>query len=273
MNEWKKEEINFLKDNYERLSWKQMSEYLGRSISAISAKSSKLGLKKKEKYFYNEKFFDVIDSEEKAYWLGFMIADGCVVYNTEIRNYEISIELNDIDKNHLKKFNKSISGNLEVKFRSRKPHYIKDNYVGSTHSCFIRLYNKHMAESLIKNGCVQKKSKIVKLPFIEENMMRHLIRGIFDGDGCIRNDKKYLRCDITTASLSMIDGLRVYLKSNGIYSHVYECRDGSGVYKVDISGKENVLNFLNLMYLDSNISLDRKFNLYKQKIASLHSDV
>ena len=50
---------------------------------------------------FNEHIFDIIDTEEKAYWLGFIYADGCISLKTNA--FEISLKYDDI--NHLNKFN------------------------------------------------------------------------------------------------------------------------------------------------------------------------
>lgn len=49
---------------------------------------------------YNRHIFDEINSSEKAYWLGFIIADG---YLNEDKNM-LRIKLGSIDKHHLEKF-------------------------------------------------------------------------------------------------------------------------------------------------------------------------
>ncbi len=56
------------------------------------------------KHFYNETIFETIDSPEKAYWLGFILADG---YVNEERCF-MNIKLNDKDEEHLIKFIKFI---------------------------------------------------------------------------------------------------------------------------------------------------------------------
>lgn len=269
---WNNEEIEFLKEHYNDMTLSELCSILDRTKSSVHVKANKLGIKKEEKYFYNKNFFNNIDSEEKAYWLGFIVADGYVIHNTITRNYELGIELNRNDKKHLIKFNKALNGNIKVTETHSEPRFIKGNPVRETFGSVIRIYNKNIVESLINLGCVKNKSKIVGLPNVNDDLMRHVLRGIFDGDGCIRSNTKYIRCDITTASNKMIKDVREYLYVNGIYTHVYETRKGSECYKIDISGKKNVLNFLSLIYYNCNVYLDRKFNLYN-KLASLHSDV
>lgn len=67
--------------------------------------------KHKSTYFINENIFEKIDTEEKAYWLGFIYADGYVSTNT----YAFGIELSIKDIDHLIKFKKFLSWDGEIK--------------------------------------------------------------------------------------------------------------------------------------------------------------
>jgi hypothetical protein len=59
---------------------------------------------------YNRHIFDVIDTPEKAYWLGFIIADG---YLNDNKNM-LRIKLGNKDKCHLEKFIKFLDGDLSM---------------------------------------------------------------------------------------------------------------------------------------------------------------
>ena len=76
--EWDKEDEDFLINNYNLYSRKELANILNRTTSAIQNKARRLNLKKESKYYYDKKYFNIIDSEEKAYWLGFIYADGYV---------------------------------------------------------------------------------------------------------------------------------------------------------------------------------------------------
>nr|DAG90196.1 MAG TPA: endonuclease [Crassvirales sp.] len=54
---------------------------------------------------FNRDFFSVIDTEEKAYWLGFLYADGFI--SASGNTVGLSISLKDID--HLKKYNNALN--------------------------------------------------------------------------------------------------------------------------------------------------------------------
>ena len=66
----------------------------------------------KRKYNIDETFFDVIDTEEKAYFLGFLYADG---YNNTDRN-SVALSLNEDDKEILEKFNNLLQSNKPLQY-------------------------------------------------------------------------------------------------------------------------------------------------------------
>lgn len=274
MGTWSKEEIQLLKDNFEMMTNNELAKLLNRTKSAIINKLNELGLKRPEQYHYDKNFFKIIDNEEKAYWLGFFMADG-YVWQTD-RNNELGCELSVRDRSHLVKFNKCIGGNLNINTRHREGHWCKD-FMGKDYDvCSIRLYSKQIVDDIIAHGCVQNKSLVVGMPKIDKVLMRHWLRGYFDGNGTIARPK-HLVVTITTASLNLVDAMRdVLLNDYGVYTYKTLSQTHNelypDVYKIGVSGKENISNFLNLLYKDCTVYLDRKKKLYDNVIASLSSD-
>jgi intein/homing endonuclease len=129
------------------------------------------------KYITNEKFFDIINDEEKAYFLGLMYADG----NNYVRiphSYEVSIKLQEQDKYILEKFRDLLSPQTNLKLIIDKK--IKTKY------CLFKINSKILSHQLSELGCVPAKSLILEFPkFISNNLIHHFIRGYSDGDGSI----------------------------------------------------------------------------------------
>lgn len=71
------------------------------------------------KYNYDRNYFETINSEEKAYWLGFIAADG----NVAKKMNSMRINLNEIDRKHLEKFRESIKGNQPIKDSIREKNH------------------------------------------------------------------------------------------------------------------------------------------------------
>lgn len=117
------------------------------------------------KYNFNQEAFENITAEEQAYWLGFIIADGCVFKNT------LSITLSEIDINHLQLFKKFMHANCNITF-DRK-------------CCCVRFNSKNLVKLLNKYGIIPNKTYtyITTPPQIPHNLLNHFYRGFFDGDG------------------------------------------------------------------------------------------
>ena len=258
--QWNKEEIEYLTKNYKIKTNNEIAKYLNRTKTAVDLKASKLGLKS-SKYYYNEDYFEHIDTEEKAYWLGFISADGWVSYGEKYGN-EFGIELQIQDKNHLKKFNKSINGNLEIKELEKKCNLNGKIYK----SCVIRIYKKRFIENLSKFGINPEKTFKLKFPDIEKPLIRHFIRGFFDGDGCICRSKNEAKSDFTSANLILLEELRYIFNQNNIKSYI--CQERNNIYRLRIGGLLNSDKFYHYLYDNASIYLDRKYNkkeyLYKE---------
>jgi intein/homing endonuclease len=260
-NKWSNEEIEFLKDNYENYTAKELGDKIGRTKNAVALKLNRLGINV-SKYNYNKHFFDTVDTEEKAYWLGFMYADGYVSYSIENRNYEASIELKASDYEHLMKFNKSLNGNVQVSYRERE-RWNKIHKI-----CSIRFHSKELVEGLMKHGCLPNKTFDIKMPNINDTLIKHFIRGFFDGDGSVyhRKDRNGIYANFTSASFDFLTSLRFYLYQLGVNSYIVKDRDH---HQLRIYGKDYTMTFLKHIYEESTIYLNRKYEMFDNEIASL----
>lgn len=266
-NNWTEKEIEFIKTNHSMMNYSEMAKILNRTKNAVQLKCNRLGLTLPEKYTYDVNFFEAIDTEDKAYWLGFIFADGYVTKSET--GSSLGIELSQKDSSHLKKFNKSINGNVEVKYRTRDKS--KDDFIKAdeTYSCSIRLFRNKIVDDLSKYGVVPRKTyldnRISEL--IPKNLIRHFIRGYFDGDGTAyfepKKDKQ-MRYIIYGISKTILEDIRKELYENGIYSVIIsDDRDlykkTATCYRLKINGLKNTINFYDYLYKDSKIYLDRKY--------------
>lgn len=264
--QWSIDEIDFLLNNYMNMTNKEIAEYLNRTKAAVDIKLNKLGIKK-SKYQYNQDFFKSIETKAQAYWLGFISADGYISYSTDPANYELGIELCKNDWAHLRKFNKSLDGNIEVKFRVRKSSF--DGTLKEM--AFIRVYSKKIVEDLMSYGITPNKSLFIKFPKdIPDEILSHYIRGYFDANGCVSiNNKKRqdLQFNFTSGSPDFINELREKLYTAGINSYIYQ--DGVNTFRLFIKGVTNCDRFVSYIYEDSDkLFLERKLKkiieLYKK---------
>ena len=259
---WSDYEINFVKDYYMEMKTSDISKILNRTTSAIELKASRMGLKKYP-YTCDYNYFDEIDTEEKAYWLGFLTADGWINKSKKTNSGVTGIELQYRDIGHLKKFNKSISGNYQITDRWRtcplSKYHDKKN-----HMCCIRIFSLTMYNSLSKIGFSNNKSYDFRMPNIQQNLIRHYIRGYFDGDGCFCFTNKSFHISFVTVSRTLKDDIVSILKLHNFNftDSNYTSEFGTITYKLDINRQQDKINFLDWIYGDCNIYLDRKYKKY-----------
>lgn len=132
----------------------------------------------------DENYFENIDSPNKAYWLGFIAADGWV--SSDENNPVMSIGLSIKDLNHLEKFKNDLKSTGKIT-QSCSLHKITGKYYAT---CAFSVRRLKFWNDLIKHGIIPNKSKELNFPNISDDLLKHYIRGYFDGDGCWTTDKQ-----------------------------------------------------------------------------------
>lgn len=220
----------------------------------------------RRKYNVNDSYFDKIDSECKAYWLGFLYADGYVLNSQD----KIGLSLSISDREHLEKFANEIKFTGEVKDYEEKQGYAK----GKMYSRIL-ISSKQMKQSLIANGVLEKKTSILKFPTREQvpvNLIWHFIRGYFDGDGSLTHShvqKNGMRnyCIKITGTYDMIQNIQRIFQTNVKEEQRYPKRNIDN-YSITIGGNKQVFRILKSLYHEATIYLERKHNRYKQFLTS-----
>ena len=181
----------------------------------------------------NEDYFNMIDTEEKAYWLGFIMADGNM-YIHENGKTQFSLKLQYKDHHHIEKFAQAINydGTITVANRKRKETVCKYSE--------IKIYNKNFCNNLIKHGIVPNKTGKECLPnTIPENLVKHFFRGFIDGDGWLFGSLAKGK----TAQIGLCSTCPDIINSfNEIYKDIFEIRieHYNNIYRQLISKKRNV---------------------------------
>jgi len=214
----------------------------------------------------NEHYFDNIDTEEKAYWLGFLYADG---YNIDLYRIGTHLALREID--HVKLFAKCVEAPVE-RVHTKPPYKFKamGRIINSSGSVTLNLNSKHMAETANKKGLTPRKSLTLKFPtndIVPVELMKHFIRGYFDGDGhigktTIKGIHRYRV--IIVSSKDFCEGLSKFTnKELDINMTVWD-KKKTNIYKNSIGGNRQTKIFCDWMYKDASIYLHRKFVIYKE---------
>lgn len=264
---WTDDEINIVKTNYLNKTMNELQRLLpGKTKGDILAYCHKIGLTRTKKTCTRD-FFNVIDTEEKAYWLGFIFADGYISYSEKnmkkgqlATTYCTGIKLKWSDREHLKKFNKSIRGNYKVFKETSHPDGFRKKI---TEAAKILVYSQQMYNDLNKYFD-RDKTYTAKFPSIPENLMRHFIRGYFDGDGCFSFTDRTFDIEFLGASKDFHEGLANVLSKNNFKFTINSKinKYNTEMYYIYINRNEDKCNFLKWIYEDCNIYLERKYKKY-----------
>ena len=249
------QEQNFIKNNLlNKKSIRWIAKELGYSRDTISKEAKILmgeGFDFKRKSYVNLNYFENIDTPEKAYWLGFLAADGYIVGN------ELNIQLQKQDKKHLQKFSDSINGNLTIRDINGK------NNFETTYSHYrVSIKSNKMVEDLSKYGIVPKKSLILTAPPISSNLYGYWIIGYMDGDGCVSKNKKKIRISFT-GTKEVLEFIKTYLNSNAVISLEHRCEN---TYKIQLENQISLDFLTQINYINLPFVLERK-----KEIVSLYS--
>lgn len=227
-----------------------VSKYKIRTVlknNGIKSKTSK-------KYDYNDFIFENIDSEEKAYWLGFLYADGYVRKRSGVGS-ELRLKLSIKDMDHLIKFKKFISPD------EKTPLVYEEN---KNSKCYkISINSSKIVDDLINKGCINKKSSLIEFPyFLNKELTNHFIRGYFDGDGSISFSDKQICLNFVSGSENFLKKLKKEL-SNGSNCKESNLVGSSDRFKyIQFSAKDDLYKIYDYLYKNSNVYMDRKFQKY-----------
>lgn len=211
------------------------------------------------KYFFDFDFFEKIDTEEKAYWLGFMYADGCILPVNKYGEQAFKLQLAEQDKECLEFFKKDLNSSYPI--REDRSHKIKN--LKRQSMFLLEQRSQKTVNDLKKLGCMEQKS--LKLVFPEEyqvpkELIYHFIRGYFDGDGSISCDKNnhWNLCFVGTESF--IKKISTYFTGGSVFPD--KRKKNSWYYA--LGGNLQILQAYHLMYDNSHRYMKRKFDKFQQ---------
>ncbi|MDU4323863.1 hypothetical protein [uncultured Clostridium sp.] len=220
----------------------------------------------KNRYILDENYFDCIDTESKAYILGFIYADG-FVGDEKFNNIVIAVNDLEILEFIAKEF--KFTGNI----RKTK----KGGFENSKCGYSLNFSSKIMASRLREIGLYPNKSLTIDtLPQIDKKLVRHFIRGYFDGDGSIvlsHNTSYYKAIDgvikyIYPTYCFMILGTKGFLEeiikeAEFNYAKIHNTKSEK-IKCIKINAKKEFNNIFKYLYDNSTIKLQRKYNKWNE---------
>lgn len=209
------------------------------------------------KYSCNENYFDNIDNERKAYWLGFLYADGSVCGSA--RKEHISFVLQERDKYIIEEFAKDIQSNHPITFLPKKKES-HQNHNG------IYIYSTYLCKSLTKQGCYANKTYTLKFPTEEQvpsDLIHHFIRGMWDGDGHVSfylNNGKMITHNKLVGTIDICLHIQCILVKNNIDCFVqWDKRTNKQIREIIVK-QNSLIKFKQFLYKDATFYLKRKYD-------------
>lgn len=225
--------------------------------------------KKRRKYDVNDDYFEIIDTEHKAYWLGFMYADGYILSDRDTIGISLSVK----DITHIEKFKRDVSSQSPIKTYIQRSGY-KENTLYSR----LLIRSKKMKEDLIKHGVFKKKTNTLKFPkWLDKKLFPHFIRGYFDGDGCLTHGGKCKNGN-TIYNIKIVGTKNMLINIEKILKIDIKLQQRHPKRNVDnwtltINGNQQVKKIMNYLYKDSTIFLNRKYERYLELIKQYKTSV
>lgn len=211
-----------------------------------------------QKYSIDEGFFDKIDTEDKAYFLGLLYADG---YNN-VNKTCVVLQLQEKDKEIIVALQQRLQPNKPLQYIKREHHKKK-----ASNAWRISISNKHISEQLEHYGCGNKKSFRLRMPNLRDDLIRHFVRGYFDGDGSITFREGGSSLFSIIGNIEFIQELQKILIKNCNVKQtkldVYK-KTGGRIASVRYCGHQQLIRIRDFMYCGAKIFLTRKKRIFME---------
>jgi len=252
-----------------KYTFKQISKIYKVSPSTIERYLGKNGYKAKSqselqrKYPIVEDFFDKIDTEEKAYILGLLYADG---YNNTDKN-DVCISLKEDDVEVLNTITKIIQPTKPLFYLDMSPK--NRGMKNSKNQYRLTINNKHISQRLVELGCGKAKTSNIIFPNSKQvpiHLIHHFTRGYFDGDGSLSKGKTPKIDIISTPeflltlqqlidkeldiSITKLNWSRKYIEAN--------------ICSLQVGGRLQCIRFMEWLYKDATMFLERKRKVFDE---------
>lgn len=206
------------------------------------------------KYKVNEKYFDLIDSANKAYFLGLLASDGC----NYVRSGTIQIQLQIQDIHILEQLRIDIQSERPIsKFTRKNREY-----------CMLRINSRLISNRLEQLGIRARKSLTLEFPEIPDKVLPDFIRGYFDGDGSLGYYKKKEQFNLSFAVTQQFgkELQKILLSKFGLKANlILRTKKGYSIkntYQLCTGNMIKLKLFFAWIYDNAEIFLARKYERY-----------
>lgn len=210
------------------------------------------------KYKLNERFFDDIDSEAKAYWLGFLLADGTIATTGRNRRaYQLRCTLQERDITHLELLRGYLDSEHPIRLDSLRK------------AAILAITSFRLISPLLDMGWVEFKRYgcIRILEDVPEILKRHLIRGLMDGDGTIGVYGRRWTLSFVDLNLQIVEWVQSWLMRTFDLRKT-KIQHPSKAYSFQYNGNTQVPPIIEGIWGNSSISLERKLTIAQSAFPS-----
>lgn len=219
------------------------------------------------KHNVNHSYFDIVDTEKKAYWLGFLWADGgfCTTAKRSSGPNHIRVSQKWNERNHLEKLKQELNTD-----------YIIAPIMHPNNKCVAQLdiNSRTLCQALQRLG-YDTKPKRTQIPKMPTHLKRHFIRGYFDGDGCLSIYDQHIQGKWTThrQEFSITGNIELLMKiketlTNDAHvtntTHIKRYKKSPTTISIRYGKKADIIKLYEYMYTDATVFLESKHNKFLQ---------
>jgi len=273
--------IDEIAQDYQKgLSFEELSKKYPISIESLirlKNRNWKRTTNRKNKYSFDENFFDVIDTEQKAYWLGFMYADGYILSKrkdhkrrNQSQSFGMSLGIQDIDALE----------NLKEDLQADNPINIYE--VGQTSFSYgnkvarLLFTSQHTVDQLKEKGCSEQKTFTITFPsenVVPKELVHHFIRGYFDGDGSLSRYDLMNKWNLHfVGTYEFLMGIQEFFHTNVKLDQRWPERNNNN-YSLKYCGNQQIKRFMNILYEDAHRFMKRKYDKYLELLNTVKTGV
>ncbi|MGB1955065.1 MAG: hypothetical protein ACPHUK_05635 [Candidatus Poseidoniaceae archaeon] len=220
---------------------------------------------------HNNNFFESIDCEEKAYWLGFLAGDGYIDRNRP----NLGCESADIE--HMELLSETIG---EPSYTTHRDRSDREGYENSKPTATVNVFDGKLVADLLKLGFIQGGNKSrdcnISLELMHEDLHRHFWRGMFDADGYLEPYSNKGKDNANGTSRIELKGSKAHVlqmekiwrcfgsdASAAFRRYETKAKERRKVWYIVSGGNQLCKRIANWLYKDSNVYLERKYNVAK----------
>lgn len=260
----------WLRENFKKYkNIKEFGRATGHDYHNLSKYLKMYGIYEHPTYTVSSAYFKSIDSEEKAYWLGFIMADSTMTsYQSPVeKKYSFKLKLALIDKEAVEDFKKAVNGNAPVREETGKREGFKDTYQAS-----FSVNDQEFCKNLISHGITERRTGKKFLPdTVPYGLVPHFIRGYFDGDGSIRyqyhekpnGTHKYIRGLVIACSEPIFETIKNIYLEIGVTEDAIKSKEMKDCTTISLYRKDEIPKVVEYLYKDATVFLDRKYQVAK----------